>query len=249
MPQTTTRSIAHMFPTLDEELRLTRAGYGPVAGVDEVGRGAWAGPLVAAAVVLPPVFTESLAAELAAELAGVRDSKTCPPEERTLLDGRIRAVAHGVAVGMASPLEIDRFGLNAANVLAMQRAVDALPWTPGHLLLDWVRLPDCPVPQRAFAKGDRLSLSIAAASIVAKVARDALLTDLDGQYDGFDFARHKGYGTAIHRAALRAHGPTAEHRYRFAPVHAAAVARWTRPLFPAEAAPVPAGVAPAAAAL
>ncbi len=245
MPRTTAR----IHPTLDEELRLTRAGYGPIAGVDEVGRGAWAGPLVAAAVVLPPVFTESLAAEMAAELAGVRDSKTCPPAERALLDGRIRAVAHGVGIGMASSLEIDRFGLNAANTLAMHRAVDALPWTPGHLLLDWVRLPDCPVPQRAFPKGDSLSLSIAAASIVAKVARDALLVGLDGQYGGFDFARHKGYGTAAHRAALRAHGPTAEHRYRFAPVHAAAVARWTRPLFPVESvlSSLPAGAAPAAA--
>ena len=241
--------MARTYPTLEEELRLTRAGFGPVAGVDEVGRGAWAGPLVAAAVVLPPVFTEPLAAEVAAELAGVRDSKTCPPVERALLDARIRAVAQGVAVGMASPLEIDRFGLNAANVLAMQRAVDALPWTPGYLLLDWVRLPDCPVPQHAFAKGDSLSLSIAAASIVAKVARDALLVGLDERYDGFAFAQHKGYGTAAHRAALRAHGPTVEHRYRFAPVHAAAVARWTRPLFPAEDAPAPATVAPAAAAL
>jgi len=228
-------------PTLAEELRLTQDGYGPVAGVDEVGRGAWAGPLVAAAVVLPPVFSPALADALATQLAGVRDSKTCPPEERATLAATIHGTAQGIGVGIVSSLEIDRFGLTVANQLAMRRAVDALPWTPGYVLLDWVRLPGLPMPQRAFPRGDATSLSIAAASIVAKVTRDSLLGALDAQYPGYDFARHKGYGTAVHRAALRTHGPSPEHRYRFAPVHAAAVARWSRPLLTADGTALAAG--------
>ena len=224
------RIAVHILPTLAEELRLTQEGYGPVAGVDEVGRGAWAGPLVAAAVVLPPVFSPALADALTTQLAGVRDSKTCSPEERAILAAVIHATAQGIGIGTVTSLEIDRFGLTLGNQLAMRRAVDALPWTPGYVLLDWVRLPDLPMPQRAFPRGDATSLSIAAASIVAKVTRDALLVPLDSRYPGYDFARHKGYGTPLHRAALRAHGPSPEHRYRFAPVHDAAVARWTQRL-------------------
>ncbi len=223
-------SKARMLPTLEEELRLTRDGFGPIAGVDEVGRGAWAGPLVAAAVVLPPVFSAALADELRSQLADVRDSKTCTPDERETLATAIRGVAHGVGVGVVAAEELDRYGLAVGNRLAMRRAVEALPWTPGYLLLDWVKLPELPIPQRAFARGDAMSLSIAAASIVAKVARDAMLAALDVDYPGYDFARHKGYGTAVHRAALRAYGPSPVHRFRFAPVHAAAVAARTYPL-------------------
>ncbi len=233
--------LPYPLPTLTEELRLTRDGYGPVAGVDEVGRGAWAGPLVAAAVVLPPVFSPALADALTAQLMGVRDSKTCSPEERATLAERIRGTAQGIGIGVVSSLEIDRFGLTVANQLAMRRAVDALPWTPGYVLLDWVRLPGLPIPQRAFPRGDATSLSIAAASIVAKVTRDGLLGALDARYPGYDFARHKGYGTAVHRAALRTHGPSPEHRYRFAPVHAAAVARRSRPLLTADGTALAAG--------
>ncbi|MGI8857441.1 MAG: ribonuclease HII [Thermomicrobiales bacterium] len=223
-----------MLPTLDEELRLTRDGHGPIAGVDEVGRGAWAGPLVAAAVVLPPVFSPPLAEELLLRLAGVRDSKTCTADERATLAATIREVANGIGVGIVTSQELDRYGLTVGNCLAMRRAVEALPWMPGYLLLDWVRLPELHVPQRAFARGDATSLSIAAASIIAKVERDAMMTALDATYAGFDFARHKGYGTPTHRAVLRLHGPLPVHRYRFAPVHAAAVAMRTYPL---EAAP------------
>ncbi len=226
MPRGTPRTL----PTLDEELRLTQEGHGPIAGVDEVGRGAWAGPLVAAAVVLPPVFAAPLAAELLHHLAGVRDSKTCPPDERAALAATIRAVANGIGIGIVAPDDLDRYGLTIGNRLAMRRAVEALPWMPGYLLLDWVRLPELRVPQRAFARGESLSLSIAAASIVAKVERDAMMAALDDTYPGFAFGRHKGYGTAVHRAALREFGPTPVHRYRFAPVHAAAVAARTYPL-------------------
>ena len=228
------RGAIRMLPTLDEELHLTHDGHGPIAGVDEVGRGAWAGPLVAAAVVLPPVFSPPLAEELLLRLAGVRDSKTCMPDERTMLAVTIREVASGIGVGIVSPGELDRYGLTVGNRLAMRRAVEALPWMPGYLLLDWVRLPELHIPQRAFARGDATSLSIAAASIIAKVERDAMMAALDAPYPGYDFARHKGYGTPTHRAALRLSGPSPVHRYRFAPVHAAAVAMRTYPL---EAAP------------
>lgn len=228
MPRRATRVL----PTLDEELHLTRDGHGPIAGVDEVGRGAWAGPLVAAAVVLPPVFSAPLADELLLRLADVRDSKTCTPEERTILAATIREVASGIGIGSVAPDELDRYGLTVGNRLAMRRAVEALPWMPGYLLLDWVRLPELRIPQRAFARGDGTSLSIAAASIIAKVERDALMAALDETYPGYDFARHKGYGTPTHRAALRTHGPSPIHRYRFAPVHAAAVAARTYPFPP-----------------
>ncbi len=228
------RGATRVLPTLDEELRLTQDGHGPVAGVDEVGRGAWAGPLVAAAVVLPPVFSPPLADELLLRLANVRDSKTCTPAERATLAATIRAVASGIGVGIVAPDELDRYGLTVGNRLAMHRAVEALPWMPGYLLLDWVKLPELRIPQRAFARGDATSLSIAAASIVAKVERDAMMMALDAIHPGYDFARHKGYGTSVHRAALRLHGPSPVHRYRFAPVHAAAVAARTYPLESAE---------------
>ena len=224
------RGARQILPTLDEELHLTQDGHGPIAGVDEVGRGAWAGPLVAAAVVLPPVFSPPLAEELLLRLANVRDSKTCTSEERAMLAVAIRAVASGVGVGIVASDELDRYGLTVGNRLAMRRAVEALPWMPGYLLLDWVRLPELRIPQRAFARGDATSLSIAAASIIAKVERDAMMAALDATYPDYDFARHKGYGTPTHRAALRLHGPSPVHRYRFAPVHAAAVAARTYPL-------------------
>ncbi len=136
------RGATRVLPTLDEELRLTRDGHGPIAGVDEVGRGAWAGPLVAAAVVLPPVFSPPLAEELLLRLANVRDSKTCTPEERATLAATIREVASGIGIGIVASDELDRYGLTVGNRLAMRRAVEALPWMPGYLLLDWIRLPD-----------------------------------------------------------------------------------------------------------
>ena len=180
-------------------------------------------------------------------LNDVRDSKTCTPQERETLAVTIREVANGIGIGIVPPSDLDRFGLTVGNRLAMRRAVEALPWTPGYLLLDWVRLPELRIPQRAFARGDATSLSIAAASIIAKVERDALMAELDADYPGFDFSRHKGYGTAIHRAALRSLGPSPIHRYRFAPVHAAAVAAQTYPLTADVPVEVPTGVSSIAA--
>lgn len=149
-----------------------------------------------------------------------------------MLAATIREVANGIGIGIVPPDDLDRYGLTVGNRLAMRRAVEALPWMPGYLLLDWVRLPELRIPQRAFARGDATSLSIAAASIIAKVERDGLMAALDVDYPGYDFARHKGYGTPTHRAALRTLGPAPIHRFRFAPVHAAAVAARTYPLTP-----------------
>lgn len=202
-------------PDLSLERALRARGFRRIAGLDEAGRGALAGPVAAAAVVLPLE-----APDLAARLAGVDDSKRLPPEVRTRLAQRIRETAVAAAVGMASPAEIDALGIVAATRLAMRRAIAALPLEPDHLLLDWLRLPEVPLPQTALPQGDSRALSIAAASILAKVSRDALMEQLDTEYPGYGFARHKGYATAAHRDALRRLGPSPVHRRSFAPVAA-----------------------------
>lgn len=213
------RAAAVQTPGLARERSLLAAGYRAIAGIDEVGRGAWAGPLVAAAVVLPPIdgapFDEDA---LARRLAGVRDSKGLSPRQRERLAGAIEATALGIGVGWVPAAEIDRFGLAVANRLAWRRAVAALPWPPDFLLLDAFSLPDAPTPQLAIVRGDRECLTIAAASIVAKVARDRALAALDTTLPGYGFGRHKGYGTAEHRAAIARHGPCPEHRRSFAPL-------------------------------
>ena len=213
------RAAAVPTPGLGRERSLLAAGYRAIAGIDEVGRGAWAGPLVAAAVVLPPVdgtaFDED---ELTRRLAGVRDSKGLSPRQRERLAGAIEATALGVGVGWVPAAEIDRLGLTAANRLAWHRAVAALPCPPDFLLLDAFSLPGSPTPQLAIVRGDRDCLTIAAASIVAKVVRDRALAVLDLTLPGYGFGRHKGYGTAEHRTAIARHGPCAEHRRSFAPL-------------------------------
>lgn len=213
------RPVAGTTSGLAHEWALTVEGYLAVAGVDEAGRGAWAGPLIAAAVVLPTPASPDDAALLAL-LAGVRDSKTLAAGERESLAPRIAAAARGVGIGRVDPGELDRIGLGAANRLAWTRAIAALPLTPDYLLLDAFRLPAATMPQTPIVRGETASLSIAAASIVAKVHRDRLLRDLDGAFPAYGFARHKGYGTAAHQAALHAHGPCAVHRRSFAPVAA-----------------------------
>ena len=208
---------------------MTRAGHGvpdlthervaghpdrAVAGVDEVGRGPLAGPLVAAAVVIPP---EGLPAALAGQ---VDDSKRVPKGQRPLVANALRAtVPHGL--GQASVGEIDALGLSAALALAMARAVAALPRPPDHVLVDgrWSP-PGLPCPVSAVVGGDRLCLSIAAASILAKVARDAIMVDLDRHHPGYGWATNMGYPTAEHRAALGARGITPHHRRSFGPVAA-----------------------------
>ena len=202
-------------PDLSLETPLWQAGLLALAGLDEAGRGAWAGPVAAAAVVLPPSGDTLL--EL---LPGVRDSKLMTARQRGLWAGKIHAAAVAWAVGWAACEEIDSLGILPATRLAMQRAVAQLGLPPEHLLIDAVRLPALPLPQTALVRGDQRSLSIAAASVLAKTARDAWMTDLDEQYPGYGFAAHKGYGTARHRRALDELGPCPQHRLSFAPLRA-----------------------------
>ncbi|NWJ96053.1 MAG: ribonuclease HII [Chloroflexi bacterium] len=207
-------------PTLLEERALVASGLHRLAGVDEAGRGAWAGPLVAAAAVLTlPEQAEDLAGwqELAARLKGVNDSKQVTPAGRERLFELVLREAE-VGVGLVSSLTVDLIGVGAANKLAMARAVAALPQPPEHLLIDAFKLPQVALPQTALIKGDARCFSIAAASIIAKVTRDRLLVELDTTFPGYGFAKHKGYGTALHAAALAQYGPCAIHRYSYIPV-------------------------------
>jgi ribonuclease HII len=199
-------------PTLAVEFSLWQQGVSLVAGLDEAGRGAWAGPVAAGAVILSP------AADLVERLKGVRDSKQMTPRQRAFWVERICAVAVAWGVGFASCTEIDACGIISATRLAMGRALEQLEITPHHLLIDALRLPDIDLPQTSVIKGDVKILSIAAASVLAKTARDAWMVRLDGNYPGYGFARHKGYGTAAHRAALESLGPCAEHRLSFKPL-------------------------------
>ena len=199
-------------PHLEFEKDLWAQGARIVAGVDEAGRGAWAGPVFAAAVVLP---TDERICDL---LHGVRDSKQMTPRQRERWQGCIQSAAVAWAVACASRTEIDELGILPATCLAMQRAVQELRNPPQHLLVDYVRIPDCGAPQTALPKGDCLCLSIAAASVLAKTARDAFMRALEAQYPGYGFAAHKGYGTARHRTALLELGACQEHRRSFKPV-------------------------------
>jgi ribonuclease HII len=181
------------------------AGYRVVAGVDEVGRGALCGPVVVAAVVLGDDFPPE----------GLDDSKRLTRRQREALDARIRARARGFALGLAEAGEIDRVNILQATLLAMRRAVLGLPEKPDLLLVDALTIPGLDVEQRPIVKGDALSVSIAAASIVAKVARDALMRDLDHEHPGYDLAHNMGYGSEGHRDALRRLGPSSVHRRSF----------------------------------
>lgn len=199
-------------PTFDHERRLWEAGCRCVAGIDEAGRGALAGPVVAAAVVIAP---HSAGLPLWGEL---RDSKLLTPARREELAPQVRAAALAWAVAAVPAAVIDACGIAAATRQAMQAAVAALDPQPQHLLIDWVRLAAVSIPQYSCARADQLMVSVAAASILAKVHRDALLVELDAVYPLYGFARHKGYGAAAHLAALATHGPCPEHRHSFAPV-------------------------------
>lgn len=199
-------------PSLEREQALWAQGFRRVAGLDEAGRGAWAGPVVAAAVVLPP------RPDLAQVLEGVADSKQLSPAQRQALRGRILAVAQSWGVGYADVEEIDRLGILTATRLAMQRALQHLHPPPDALLIDALTLPEVALPQAAFPFADALSLSVAAASILAKTERDALMIRLDREQPGYGFAQHKGYGTQAHAERLRALGPSAQHRACFKPI-------------------------------
>jgi ribonuclease HII len=196
-----------------EEKILQSAGHRLIAGVDEVGRGCWAGPVVAAAVILPPAALEN---ELL--LRGIDDSKTLGPEKRALQAARIRQIALGVGVGAVPAHLIDLFGIATATRWAMIQAVLALPIIPDALLIDWVRLPELPLPQRSLPRADAVSVSVAAASIIAKVQRDSLMIAWGRYDDRYQWAAHKGYGTAAHQQALHRHGISALHRRSFKPM-------------------------------
>jgi ribonuclease HII len=218
--------VSRPVPDLTYEYRFRDDGLAIIAGLDEAGRGAWAGPVAAGAVILPLERADLLAA-----LEGVRDSKLCTARARERLDVTIRDVAEAVGVGMATVDEIDTLGIAPATRLAMRRAIEALVVTPEALLVDYVRLREVALPQRSLVKGDQKSFSIAAASIVAKVARDRLMIDLDAQHPGYDLSFHKGYGTARHQAALDRLGPCALHRRSFAPIRERLSPTTAEPLF------------------
>lgn len=181
---------------------------GLLAGVDEVGRGPLVGAVVTAAVILDP----------SRPIAGLADSKKLSEAQRERLADQIRERALAWALGRAEPDEIDRLNVLQATMLAMQRAVLALPITPERVFIDGNRCPALPMPAQAIVKGDALVPAISAASILAKVVRDAEMRDLDARYPQYGFARHKGYPTAEHLAALTTWGPLPEHRRSFGPV-------------------------------
>ena len=190
---------------LNFERVLWQSGVRHVAGVDEVGVGPLAGPVVAAAVVFAP----------GTMLAGIDDSKRLDATQRERAAAAIRGAALGIGVGIAEVEEIDRINIYRAGLAAMQRAIAALPMTPDHVLIDARTLPELGMPQNAFQKGDGINFSIAAASIIAKTHRDLLMVELDRQYPGYAFARHKGYGTAEHHEAVRRLGPCPIHRMSY----------------------------------
>lgn len=204
-----------MPPTIDEELRLQAAGARRIAGLDEVGRGCWAGPVVAAAVVLSPQVLRDPAL-----LAGVDDSKRLTARQREQFAAQIVGLADGWAIGAVPAWVIDTIGILAATRLAMQIALLRLPELPDALLIDAVRLPHWPGVQHSLVKGDQRCLMIAAASVLAKVARDRLMTAIGQAAPAYKFGEHKGYGTAAHYRALQACGPTHEHRRSFRPLSA-----------------------------
>ena len=191
------------------ERALRARGFLLVAGVDEAGRGPLAGPVVAAAVILPEDFA----------LDGLTDSKKVSAPKREKIYAILTATAEILwAVAEASVEEIDRLNILRATHLAMARAVDALARKPDHALVDGLPVRGLPVTHTAVVAGDTLSLSIAAASIIAKVTRDRLMVELDARYPQYGFARHKGYGVREHLEALRNHGPCPAHRRSFQPV-------------------------------
>lgn len=206
-------TVEQLPPSLTYEKRLWKAGYRHVAGLDEAGRGSWAGPVVAAAVILPPDQPE-----LAEYLSGVRDSKMLTAARREMLLEAIEQHALALGVGAVPPREIDARGIVPATRKAMSLALGVLSPPADYLLIDYLSLPDQPLPQVSLPKGDALVLSIAAASIVAKVSRDRMMIGLDARFPGYSFGQHKGYGTPQHQTALASIGPSAVHRLSFAPL-------------------------------
>ena len=197
-------------PTLEFEQALWQAGFELVAGLDEAGRGALAGPVCAAAVILPRSD-----GEFPVSLYGVRDSKQLSPVRREDLAAKIWQAALAVGVGWCSAAEVDELGMGKAGRLVLERAVRKLAPAPQQLLIDYFKLPQVSLPQQGLVKGDQRSLTIACASVIAKTQRDAWMREADRQFPGYGFAQNKGYGSAGHRAALRQCGPCPLHRRSF----------------------------------
>jgi len=200
--------VAVTLPTFKEERELLARGFTIVAGVDEAGCGCWAGPVYAAAVILP----------FDSRIGLVRDSKTLSLEQRERVAARVREEAAAWALGTASPQEVDALNIRGAGALAMRRAVEALAMVPQFVIVDAFRIPGLTMPQKAVIQGDLHVKSVAAASVIAKVERDIEMHRLDAAHPGYGFASHKGYGTKAHQAALAELGPSPIHRMSYAPL-------------------------------
>lgn len=196
-------------PPLNYEKGLWALGYRYIGGIDEAGRGAWAGPVAAAVVVLPAD------AGVLRSLSGVRDSKCMTPRQRERAVPIIKTESLAWGIGFSSSLEIDEMGILPATRQAIMRALEMLPLFPEYLLLDYIHWRGLAHPHLALIKGESQSLSIAAASVLAKTARDSIMRDMEDQYPGYGFTRHKGYGTAQHRAAIIRLGLCHIHRESF----------------------------------
>jgi len=205
-------SLIPKAPDLSFEHTLWNEGLLHIAGIDEAGRGCLAGPVTAAAVILPQME------EVPGFFSAVRDSKQLSGEAREWEQKKIEDNSLDWGVGYASNLEIDRYGIVPATRLAVSRALGKIKSQPQHLLVDYIVLPNNPLPQTRLVKGDARSLSIAAASILAKTHRDALMITLAEKYPAYDLGTNKGYGTATHREAIQRFGPSPLHRMSFAPM-------------------------------
>jgi len=210
-------------PNFDQEDKLKLQGYELIAGIDEAGRGALAGPVVAGAVILPhPVSLPWFKL--------VRDSKEISPKKREFLFNLISKEAVAVGTGVVLPQVIDAINIFKATQLAMKQAIEKLPKQPQFLLIDRLTLPQCPIPQLGITRGDKSCLSIACASIVAKVTRDHIMEELDRVYPGYGLAKHKGYGTKEHISCLQQLGHSPIHRLSFAPVRTVIASHISSPL-------------------
>lgn len=201
-----------MAPDFHFEEQIWSQGYRYIVGVDEAGRGALAGPVAAAALIFTPE------PRLSEQLIGVRDSKEMNPNSRAEWAVRLQEIALDFGVGYAEAGEIDSIGIAPATKLAVRRALGKLQYQVQHILIDYIKLPGIACPVTSIVKGDARSLSIAAASIMAKHSRDEVMREFEEVYPGYGFAKHKGYGTRTHFAALSQHGPTPIHRRSFKPL-------------------------------
>jgi len=200
-----------LLPDLTEEKQLWSQGYHLIAGIDEAGRGALAGPVVACALVLPLNFNPPW-------FSLVRDSKQLSPARREFLFNAIRDETTAIGIGITPTQDIDSLGILKATYLAMETAIHQLPFSPHFLLIDGTSLSNTTIPQRKIIRGDKVCFSIACASIIAKVTRDRIMVELHEIYPNYGLAHHKGYGTEEHLSRLRYFGPSPIHRFSFTPV-------------------------------